>query len=353
MRVLIAEYVCGGGLAGTAPELIPDSLRREGLAMLSALVEDASEVAEVVVPVDPGLVSNSAPGSNVRHVPLALDRPIWPQWIDAAEDCDVAIVVAPEMHGILAKGVAMLRAGGVDVIASSGDFLRVASDKVLTAKTLHAAGVQHPMFQAKGERRMASKLRKADRFVVKPRDGCGTQLIHTFDSYDAALEHLDESAILQQRLPGTPVSVSLIASEKRQLFLPAVAQTFHEGGFSYAGGHGPLCDDHQRRAMALASRTIEAMPPMARGFIGMDLLMGDRPSEDVVIEINPRLTTSYVGLRRMTDSNLAAHMLDQISHAISYQVGVDEVRWTAEGEVSIVSDANTDVERIVVGDSTT
>jgi predicted ATP-grasp superfamily ATP-dependent carboligase len=45
--------------------------------------------------------------------------------------------------------------------------------------------------------------------------------------------------------------------------------------------------------------------------LGVDLVLGHDPSgsDDVVIEINPRLTTSYVGLRALSDGNLAAAML--------------------------------------------
>ncbi len=54
----------------------------------------------------------------------------------------------------------------------------------------------------------------------------------------------------------------------------------------------------------------QSMPPTVRGFVGLDLLLGDCVSEDCVIEINPRLTTSYVGLRRMIHGNLAARLFD-------------------------------------------
>ncbi len=48
------------------------------------------------------------------------------------------------------------------------------------------------------------------------------------------------------------------------------------------------------------------------GYLGVDLILGDHDdgSRDFVIEINPRLTTSYVGLRAASRSNLAQAMLD-------------------------------------------
>lgn len=44
----------------------------------------------------------------------------------------------------------------------------------------------------------------------------------------------------------------------------------------------------------------------------MDLVLGDSDdgTDDALIEINPRLTTSYVGLRQIAKSNLAAAMVN-------------------------------------------
>jgi predicted ATP-grasp superfamily ATP-dependent carboligase len=51
--------------------------------------------------------------------------------------------------------------------------------------------------------------------------------------------------------------------------------------------------------------------PTPLGYLGVDLVLGDDPSgaDDRVIEINPRLTTSYVGLRAAALCNLAEAML--------------------------------------------
>ncbi len=51
--------------------------------------------------------------------------------------------------------------------------------------------------------------------------------------------------------------------------------------------------------------------PGLRGYVGVDLVLGDQAdgSQDSVIEINPRLTTSYVGLRALAATNLTETML--------------------------------------------
>ena len=330
MRIFVGEFVCGGGLAGTSLQGIPVGLCREGAAMLRAIVSDLAEVADTVAAVDPRLISALDGACSVE---VDAKQSVWAQWMSAAEDCDAALIVAPESGGVLAKAVAMLRAGGVDVIAGSGDFLRVAGDKILTAKAMHAAGVAHPLYMGKGDRRFAKKLRSCDRFVVKPRDGCGTQEIRLFDSFGEAEAELTDELILQGWVPGRPVSIALVASGSQQTFLPVVSQNLSEKTCEYAGGCGPLGEDDQRRAMAVASRAISAMPPTARGFVGLDLVLGTRPSEDCVIEINARLTTSYVGLRQMITGNLAARLFDLETGPMVCNVGVDSVRWTPDGQV--------------------
>lgn len=306
--------------------------------MIEALVADLAEFAEVVTLIDPRMVdqrTDSFPEGAVDRREFCIDQPLWPQWIAAANDCDAALIIAPESDGALAQGVAMLRAAGIDVVAGSGDFLRTASDKLLTAKAMIAAGVSHPLFLSTSERRHAKSLAMLDRFVVKPRDGCGTKEIRTFDCFETAQSELQDNDLLQAWMPGRAASISLIASSTQQVFLPAVSQRLDATTCEYAGGEGPLDDDAQRRLTNLAMRTIEAMPPTARGFIGFDMLLGDKPSEDCVIEINPRLTTSYVGLRRMIHGNLAARFFDLETGPVACCTSVDSVRWSADGQVWI------------------
>ena len=334
MRIFVGEYVCGGGLSDQAFDDIPTSLRREGAAMLQSIVSDLAQVAETVVPIDPRFAT-ALTSSTTQTITIDREQSLWGQWVAAAQACDAALLVAPESDGILAKAVAMLRASGIDVIAGSGDFLRTASDKYLTAKTLTAAGVAHPLYMTFSDRRFEEELSHHNKFVVKPRDGCGTQEIKTYSSFSEALTELKENSILQSWMPGQAISIALVASATQRTFLPAVSQDLTDGDCEYAGGQGPLNDDAQRRATALASRAIMAMPPTVRGFVGLDLLLGDRPSEDCVIEINPRLTTSYVGLRRMINGNLAARLFDIETGPASCCTAMNSVRWTPDGQVWI------------------
>ena len=304
--------------------------------MLRAVVEDLSEFCEPTVVIEDRFDIPLACRQRISYDPSGQ---LWAQWVKAAKDCDAALIIAPESDGILAKGVAALRSSGIDVIAGSGDFLRVASDKLLTAQVLHVAGVAHPPYIAVGDERMVGVVAGYEKFVVKPRDGCGTDSVETFDDFREARKALCDKSIMQAWMPGRSISISLLSSGSYQTLLPAVSQAISDAKFRYAGGCGPLADRAQRRASALAARAIAAMPPTARGFVGLDLVLGDDPSDDCVIEVNPRLTTSYVGLREMIHGNLAARLFDIETGPVSCKASVNSVRWTPDGAVFIDSPA--------------
>lgn len=329
MQTFVGEFVCGGGFGQRPVGQIVPSLRSEGAAMLCAVATDLAEMGNVILPRDPRFPLELPDG--VSAVDIDTTAPLWPQWIKIARDCDAAIVIAPEQDGMLAQAVAMLRAGGVDVVMSSGDFLRIASDKWETARLFASHQVPHPpTFSCDSP---PDDSVAADRWVLKPRDGCGTDRIQTFDLLDDAKRELTERFILQTWIDGEPISVGVIVDGGQMTVLPAVMQEIDRARCAYAGGHGPLADRAQQRATSLASYALAAMPPFARGFIGLDLVLADDPADDTVIEINARLTTSYVGIRKMVDGNLARHLLGQGNGPVRCCVGEHAVRWTPDGQI--------------------
>jgi len=63
----------------------------------------------------------------------------------------------------------------------------------------------------------------------------------------------------------------------------------------------------EKEALRAAEKAVETLEGL-KGYVGVDMILTDE--EPVVIEINPRLTTSYVGLRRVTNFNPAETIID-------------------------------------------
>jgi predicted ATP-grasp superfamily ATP-dependent carboligase len=116
---------------------------------------------------------------------------------------------------------------------------------------------------------------------------------------------------LERYIPGSAASVAVLCGPAQRLALPACEQRLSDDGhFRYLGGRTPLPVELDRRAQRLALAALATLPDPL-GYLGVDLVLGDQAdgSGDHVIEINPRLTTSYVGLRAICRENLAAAML--------------------------------------------
>jgi predicted ATP-grasp superfamily ATP-dependent carboligase len=116
---------------------------------------------------------------------------------------------------------------------------------------------------------------------------------------------------LEEFVPGLAASVAVLCGPSRHYALPACEQHLsRDGCFTYLGGSLPLPPQLDSRARRLALAAVGVLP-LPRGYVGVDLILGDPADDsgDRVIEINPRLTTSYVGLRRLSRTNLAAAIL--------------------------------------------
>jgi predicted ATP-grasp superfamily ATP-dependent carboligase len=85
--------------------------------------------------------------------------------------------------------------------------------------------------------------------------------------------------------------------------------TVHEGSFRYHGSVVNALADAGGRFQALAQSIVAAIAGLW-GYFGVDLVVSD--SGPVVVDVNPRLTTSYAGLR----SGLGINAADMVLSAL-------------------------------------
>jgi predicted ATP-grasp superfamily ATP-dependent carboligase len=96
--------------------------------------------------------------------------------------------------------------------------------------------------------------------------------------------------------------------------LPAYQQISVDGSFSYQGGSFVLDKKLCERVARLAKKAVQGIRGL-QGYVGVDAILGmpDTGEHDVVLEINPRLTTSYLGLRQATTANLLKCMIKVVA----------------------------------------
>lgn len=268
--------------------------------MLRAVVEDFAEVAEVVVLAAPWF-DTSLPAEVVRSSDATAYRRL-------ASSADGTLAIAPEFDGILERLCGATREAGGRWLGCSAESIRLAADKLALAEWWRGRGVPTP--QTALLRSNASCRFPA---VLKPRFGAGSQATLRIDGaerWDAAVrtflaEAGDDEGLVQDYAPGMPASVAFLCGPGGSAaMLPTEQRLSADGRFRYLGGRVPLPPPLSERAIALATRAIEGIAGL-NGWVGVDLVLGENSDDDRAVEINPRLTTSYIGLRRLVRGSLA------------------------------------------------
>ena len=176
--------------------------------------------------------------------------------------------------------------------------------------------------------------------VVKPDDGVGSEgvsLVGSEKELGAARGRalgVSGSVVVQPYVRGKHASVSVLIGPAGVFPLAVQGQDMKVGAsFGYRGGEVPLEVSDGPDALELARAACATTPGLA-GFAGVDLVLSaDGPA---AIEVNPRLTTAYLGLRRAADVNLAALTLRVLdgSHA---RITIERrVRFSVSGRVTIL-----------------
>jgi len=228
------------------------------------------------------------------------------------------------------------RSGG-RLLGPSLPAVRLAADKQQTIQCLEKCGVATPHGQLI---QPGTAIPQDFGFpaVLKPIDGAGSIGLNWIESAEhAASVKVDRSARrLERYCPGMAASVAFLCAKTRCIGLPPCRQLIdRQAGFAYRGGQWPLEPALAHRALTLAQRAVACLPPLL-GYIGVDLVLGTAPdgADDVVIEINPRLTTSYVGLRALSDQNLAEGLLNvAMGGNVRLSFRHESLLWLADGRV--------------------
>lgn len=334
MRILVHEFVSGGGFAGRDA---PASLAREGVAMRTALAADlaAGGGHQVVVTADPRFPL--APSAGVEVVTVSDPRPARLDQLVAS--VDAVWLVAPETDRCLERLAARIEAMGRMLLGSSARAIRDASNKASLARRLRSHGIPHPDTRVLCSDAEAREVARAIGYplVIKPVRGAGCEgvcLARDAQELDGAVKMARRAAALlvQRYVPGLAASVSLLSDGQRTVALSVNQQSVRAGrSFSYRGGRTPLDHPLAARAVEVARRTCAALPGL-RGYVGVDMVLTD--AEAVVIEVNPRLTTAYLGVRAALDRNIAALALAACSGRLPSSVAARRhVHFSASGRI--------------------
>ncbi len=309
VKVLVFEYITGGGFNR---QQLPDALAREGRLMLKALLDNLTALhgIELLLMLDERF-SGFAMTSHINTVVIESHHHTLAEFERAARQCDAVWPIAPEFDGILQALCRQVELLGKLLLTSPAAAVAIAGDKFKTYEHL----ARHNIATV-STRRFEHGAFAPGEWIVKPVDGVGCAGSHVISSEDdfAALsvQLLDKARyIIQPHMQGEKTSLSCLFKQGKAWLLCVNLQRFNIVDKQY---HLTECVvNHQpdfSPYLDLLSTIASAFPDLW-GYAGIDLI--ETAEQILVLEINPRLTTSFAGIEAARAVNVAEMVL-QLLH---------------------------------------
>jgi len=231
-----------------------------------------------------------------------------------APSYDAALVIAPEKNNILYSLTSVIKDSTIN-LGSPPTAIKLCSDKLTTTNILTDKGVKVPHIINNDRRRCDIKPIKTimNKFIIKPRFGCGSDGVRLVSDGYLSDDGIGDDNISVEYIDGRHISSSLIIGDKRSLFLTLNEQLIHfnlNGEIKYQGGIVPYetrSKDEWDEIMQLSKKVAEIMG--CKGYLGIDFVVSNNSNEPYVVDINPRPTTSIVGINHVIDYELAYLLL--------------------------------------------
>jgi predicted ATP-grasp superfamily ATP-dependent carboligase len=316
VKLLIYEHVSAGGFR---EEGISPSVLCEGFGMLRTAVEDAKSAGHTVTAIlDEQLAGFNPPLKAETKIAVHSIADAENALLESAENCDAVYVIAPETHDKLQQLVQKIQQNNVPSLNSTPNAIAQASNKLLLQQQASAIGLTTPKtltFSIEDNpdnvvEAIAEKIGFPT--VLKPPRSVGCEALIIVNDEEQARtaitklsRYANSSFIAQQLIQGTAASVTLISNgiEAQPITLNRqnISLKSPNQDSAYNGGTTPLDDTSKTAAYSAAKKLVESIKGL-QGYVGVDLVLAK--NEPVVIEVNPRLTTSYIGIRKTTNLNL-------------------------------------------------
>ncbi|MGQ9719147.1 MAG: ATP-grasp domain-containing protein [Nitrososphaerales archaeon] len=316
MKVAIFEYLSGGGSSG---KVLPSSILSEGYGMLRSVLSDFKDAGyKTSTLLDSRLAMFQPPlkADDIFLVDSLEELKI--RFIDLLEDSDASLLIAPESGGILARFLSLNRELGIDSLNCTIDSIETVSNKSNLYKKLEEKGLPMPETELVKVKEGFEKVQNmvgemGFPLIIKPINGTGCQglsIVRKPSQLPLAINRIREvmtdEFLIQKFVVGVHASVSLVSNGKEAVPLTLNLQILDlntpDKISSYIGGIVPFDHKLKEEALHTAKKAVEIFRGLV-GYIGVDLVLSK--IGPILIEINPRLTVSYIGLRMVSHLNLA------------------------------------------------
>ncbi len=308
LKILVFEYITGGGLNKSE---LPESLAKEGLLMLRSLVDGLTRIGNLglTIMLDHRMKESLAGSLNNIHI-INPTQDCQQEFTRLLDTCDAAWPIAPESEGILHSLCRTVEESGKCLLVSRSYAVAVTGDKWQTYTQLSHSPIGTIPTQS-----LVDFDWSPGEWMLKPVDGVGCEdsyLIGDHEDFIARTAKLDKAKyIIQPHIPGGKTSLSCLFKEGRGWLLCANRQHFGLINKQYRLlGIDVNFTFDTKRYLGLVEAIAGTMAGLW-GYVGIDLI--ERDGQIFVLEINPRLTTSYAGIDKALGINCAKAVVELLA----------------------------------------
>ncbi|HLD10037.1 MAG TPA: ATP-grasp domain-containing protein, partial [Methylophilaceae bacterium] len=242
-------------------------------------------------------------------IPLNHNDDVWQVCSCCMANADAVWPIAPETGGALLRLTELVSKHHKALLGCPLEAVNLAASKYATYQALRVAEICTVPTYVLADWPQNS----ANAWVAKPDDGAGCEDSGYFESAQKLLNWMQQGReathIIQPYQQGIPASISMLCKQGQSWLLSCNTQkiTLESGKFTYSGSVLNGMAEHSPAFEAIAKSVAKAIPGLS-GYVGVDVIVDD--SQIYVLEINPRLTTSYVGLHEAMGCNPAKLVVD-------------------------------------------
>ncbi|MFX0187703.1 MAG: ATP-grasp domain-containing protein [Candidatus Hodarchaeota archaeon] len=333
-KIFLFEFASGGGFNQVN---IPTSLFCEGFGMLRSIIEDFKSLDfEISILLDYRGISYKKflQADIIKQVNANDDYLV--KFEKEVKNCEFCFLIAPEFSDILYKLTKIVKNNNKEILSEDLDGITLGTYKLDTYEFFKTFKANTPLSflisRKKQNFNANSIIQKFNQLtcpvIIKPEDGVGAGNIFYFENekqirefFKDLTEKLDinRNYILQEFIEGRDLSVSLIGTSSNPIILSVNTQNLniknHNGESEYLGGTTPA-ENYEEITKNLV-KILENMDlSKFSSYYGIDFIR-KKDKSIYFIEINPRLTTSYIGIRNIVDKNLAELIWDTKMKSLS------------------------------------
>ncbi|MFX0023365.1 MAG: ATP-grasp domain-containing protein [Candidatus Hermodarchaeota archaeon] len=338
-KLFIFEFISGGGFINS---VIPNSLFCEGFGMLRSIIEDFSLLDfEIYTMIDSRIsfLSKLIKADHLKEIKK--DDNFMKIFKELVRMSQYVFIIAPEFSNILYRLTKIVKDYDRIILSTNLKAIEYGTSKIISYNIFKTNKIKTPKTYRIPYKEKCLDiefiLHKFNNFkkpiVIKPEDGVGAEDIHYFENETQILNffrqfnlNLEEKRnyIIQEFISGRDLSLSLIGSPNlytNPLVLSINSQNIDIKNKEpeYLGGYTPL--ENYKQLLNQISHSINKLNDLnIEGYFGIDII-GNFDFSVAFIEINPRLTTSYIGLRKILDFNCAELIFNsKIKYISEFQI---------------------------------